>query len=78
MRSMHTEYYEKNSKNNNKKRALRNWKHDENSKKKNLVEILEDIVGKILRKNRTKRPKEGKSERNDEKRGAQSGDPTSR
>lgn len=47
-------------------------------KKKNLVEILEDIVGKILRKNRTKRPKEGKSERNDEKRGAQSGDPTSR
>ena len=47
-------------------------------KKKNLVEILEDIVGKILRKHRTKRPKEGKSERNDEKREAQSGDPTSR
>lgn len=29
-------------------------------------------------KNRTKRPKEGKLERNDEKRGAQSRDPTSR
>ena len=46
--------------------------------KKKKVEILEDIVGKILGKNRTKRPKEGKSERNHEKRGAQSGDPTSR
>ena len=48
MRRVHVEYYEKNSKN-NKKRALRNWKHDK-IKKKNLVEILEDIVGKISQK----------------------------
>ena len=76
MRRVHVEYYEKNSKNNNKKRALRNWKHDKIKKKsrnfgryswKNFSE-----------KNRTKRPKEGKLERNDEKRGAQSRDPTSR
>ena len=48
MRRVHVEYYEKNSKNNNKKRALRNWKHDKIKKKK--VEILEDIVGKISQK----------------------------
>ena len=77
MRRVHVEYYEKNSKN-NKKRALRNWKHD-NIKKKKLSRNFGIYSWKnFSEKNRIKRPKEGKSERNDEKRGAQSRDPTSR
>lgn len=49
-----------------------------NNGKKNSVEILEDKIRKFSQKNRAKRPKEGKSERNDKKTGAQSGDSTSK